>query len=47
VLASTTVSFGTFFMRAFFSDLPTEIEQAARVDGASELQIFVQVMLPW
>jgi ABC-type glycerol-3-phosphate transport system permease component len=46
VLASTTVSFGTFFMRAFFSDLPAEIEQAARVDGASELQIFVRVMLP-
>ena len=46
VLASTTVSFGTFFMRAFFSDLPAEIEQAARVDGASELQIFLRVMLP-
>ena len=46
VLASTTVSFGTFFMRAFFSDLPAEIEQAARVDGASEQQIFLHVMLP-
>lgn len=46
VLASTGLSFGTFFMRAFFSDLPSEIEQAARVDGASELQIFLRVMLP-
>lgn len=46
VLASTGLSFGTFFMRAFFSDLPPEIEQAARVDGASEWQIFVRVMLP-
>ena len=46
VLASTGLSFGTFFMRAFFSDLPTELEQAARVDGASEWQIFVRVMLP-
>jgi ABC-type glycerol-3-phosphate transport system permease component len=46
VLASTGLSFGTFFMRAFFSDLPTEIEQAARIDGASEWQIFVRVMLP-
>jgi ABC-type glycerol-3-phosphate transport system permease component len=46
VLASTGLSFGTFFMRAFFSDLPTELEQAARIDGASELQIFVRVMLP-
>ncbi len=46
VLASTGVSFGVFFMRAFFSDLPVEIEQAARVDGASEWQIFLRVMLP-
>ena len=46
VLASTGLSFGTFFMRAFFSDLPVELEQAARMDGASEWQIFLQVMLP-
>ncbi len=46
VLASTMLSFGTFFMRAFFTELPAEIEQAARVDGASELQIFLKVMLP-
>jgi len=46
VLASTGLSFGTFFMRAFFSDLPTELEQAARIDGASEWQIFRRVMLP-
>ncbi len=46
VLASTGLSFGTFFMRAFFSDLPGELEQAARIDGASEWQIFLRVMLP-
>ncbi|HEX5511186.1 MAG TPA: carbohydrate ABC transporter permease [Actinomycetales bacterium] len=46
VLASTGLSFGTFFMRAFFSDLPTELDQAARIDGASEWQIFARVMLP-
>jgi ABC-type glycerol-3-phosphate transport system permease component len=46
VLASTGVSFGTFFMRAFFADLPTELAQAARMDGASEFQIFRLVMLP-
>ena len=46
VLASTGVSFGTFFMRAFFSDLPTEVEEAARIDGASEWQIFLRVMVP-
>ncbi|WP_193607887.1 carbohydrate ABC transporter permease [Nocardioides lijunqiniae] len=46
VLASTGLSFGTFFMRAFFSDLPQELEQAARMDGASEWKIFTKIMLP-
>jgi ABC-type glycerol-3-phosphate transport system permease component len=46
VLASTGLSFGTFFMRAFFSDLPVELDQAARIDGASEWQIFRKVVLP-
>lgn len=46
VLTSTGISFGTFFMRAFFAELPVEFEQSARVDGASEWQIFIRVMLP-
>lgn len=46
VLATTGLAFGIFFMRAFFSDLPTELEQAARIDGASEWQIFSRVMVP-
>jgi ABC-type glycerol-3-phosphate transport system permease component len=46
VLASTQLAFGTWFMRAFFTDLPTELEQAARVDGASEWQIFSRIMVP-
>ena len=37
---------GFLFMRAFFSDLPEELEQAARIDGASESRIFAQVMVP-
>lgn len=35
-----------FVMRAFFKDLPRELEDAARLDGASEFQVFWQVMLP-
>jgi ABC-type glycerol-3-phosphate transport system permease component len=46
VLTSTGISFGTFFMRAFFSELPAEFEQSARVDGCSEWQIFTRIMLP-
>ncbi|HKG56608.1 MAG TPA: carbohydrate ABC transporter permease [Candidatus Limnocylindrales bacterium] len=46
VMATTGLAFGTVFMRAFFSDLPPELEQAARIDGASEWQIFLKVMAP-
>ncbi len=34
------------FMRNFFSALPKEIEEAARVDGASDLKVFFRVVLP-
>lgn len=46
VLTVTGLPFGTFFMRAFFLDLPDEFEQSARVDGASEWQIFSRIMVP-
>jgi ABC-type glycerol-3-phosphate transport system permease component len=46
VLTVTQLPFGTFFMRSFFLDLPVELEQSARVDGASEWQVFWRVMLP-
>lgn len=39
-------AFGVFFLRQFFVGLPVEIEEAARIDGAGEFRIFVQVVLP-
>lgn len=39
-------AFGIFFLRQFFVGLPVEIEEAARIDGASDLRIFVQIVLP-
>ena len=38
--------FCTFFMRNFIRDLPRELIEAARVEGASEFQIFGKVVLP-
>jgi multiple sugar transport system permease protein len=38
--------FCTFFMRNFIRDLPRELIEAARVEGASEIQIFFKVVLP-
>jgi len=40
------LAFGTYVMTGFFRGLPRELEEAARLDGASELQIFGRVMLP-
>ena len=39
-------AFGIFFLRQFFVGLPIEIEEAARIDGAGEFRIFLQVVLP-
>ncbi len=35
-----------WMMRSFFEDLPVELEEAARVDGASRLGAFLRVALP-
>lgn len=34
------------FLRNFFSVLPVEVEEAAKLDGASDLQIFFRIVLP-
>lgn len=39
-------AFGVFLMRQFFMGLPTELEEAARLDGANPFQVFWKVMLP-
>lgn len=39
-------AFNIFLLRQFFLTLPTELDQAALVDGASHLRIFFQVILP-
>jgi multiple sugar transport system permease protein len=39
-------AFGIFLMRQFIADVPDELIDAARVDGASELRIVWKVVLP-
>ena len=34
------------FMRNFYQTLPVEVEEAARVDGASDLKVFFRIVLP-
>ena len=37
---------GTFLLRQFFLSFPPELEEAARLDGASELTILFRIILP-
>ena len=40
------VPFSTFLIRAYMLDLPRDLDEAARMDGASEGQIFWRIVLP-
>jgi multiple sugar transport system permease protein len=39
-------AFGTFLMRQFFMSMPSELEEAARIDGANPWQTFWRIMVP-
>jgi multiple sugar transport system permease protein len=41
-----TTAFGVFLMRQFMVDVPDDLIDAGRVDGASELTIFFRIALP-
>jgi putative aldouronate transport system permease protein len=47
VILPTGVSvYNTLVMRGFFEGLPEELKEAARIDGASDLQILTRVVIP-
>ncbi|GGO67125.1 ABC transporter permease [Microbacterium nanhaiense] len=46
VLPFAFTAFGTFLLRQFFRGIPYELEEAARIDGAGMLRIFLQIILP-
>jgi multiple sugar transport system permease protein len=39
-------AFGIFLLRQFFRTLPIELEEAARIDGASRLAVLFKIVLP-
>jgi multiple sugar transport system permease protein len=46
VLPNLAGAFGIFMLRQFFRTLPIELEEAARIDGASRLGVLVKIVLP-
>lgn len=46
VLPGLVGAFGIFLFRQFMTTIPDELLEAARLDGASELRVFWQIVLP-
>jgi multiple sugar transport system permease protein len=46
VIFSAVDAFGVFMMRQFCETLPNELMDAARIDGATEWQIFLNIVFP-
>ena len=46
VIPSFAGAFGVFLLRQFFLGIPSELEDAARIDGASRFRIYWQIIVP-
>lgn len=46
VYAATNIAFSTWMMTSYFKTIPLELDEAARVDGASSFTIFWKIILP-
>lgn len=46
ILPLTMTGFTIFFMRQYLVQMPDEPIEAARIDGASEMRIFTQIVIP-
>lgn len=46
IVPALATVFGIFLVRQYARSIPDELIEAARIDGASELRIFFQVVLP-
>jgi raffinose/stachyose/melibiose transport system permease protein len=46
IYIATNAPFSIFLLRSYMIQIPTDFEDAARVDGATEWQVFTQVVIP-
>ena len=46
IYAAINLSLVTWIIRSYMLDIPSEIEEAARTDGASDLRILVSIIVP-
>ena len=45
-ITAFTLPFGIFLLRNYMAGIPREIIENAKLDGATDLQIFVRIVLP-
>jgi arabinogalactan oligomer/maltooligosaccharide transport system permease protein len=46
VYATTAIPFCVWMLKGYFDTIPKELEESARIDGASTAQIFTRIILP-
>ena len=46
IIPGSISTFGTFLLRQFFSTIPEELSESARLDGCGHWQIFTKIALP-
>jgi ABC-type glycerol-3-phosphate transport system permease component len=46
IIPALAGSYGLFLMKQFMEQMPTELIEAAKVDGATEWRIFWQIVMP-
>jgi putative aldouronate transport system permease protein len=46
IIPGTVSSFNMLIMKTYFENLPSEVEEAARVDGCGEIQTLLRIVLP-
>ena len=46
IIPSMFSAYGTFMLRQFFMSLPTDLEDAAKIDGCSLFGIYTKIILP-
>jgi multiple sugar transport system permease protein len=46
IVPGVSSAFSVFLLRQFFTQIPTELDEAARIDGAGDFRIYWKVILP-
>jgi multiple sugar transport system permease protein len=46
ILPGMFTAFGTFMLRQFFSTIPEELSESAKIDGANHFMVFWKIVLP-